>query len=74
MQNANMVMHVDETLGAPSRRIIEQSLTERSGVIEAHFNEKHPHLMLVSYDTQRTSSFDILSDMSGQHLCAERIG
>ncbi len=74
MQHANMVMHVNENLGEPSRRIIERSLTERNGVLDAHFNEKRPHLVLVSYDTERTSSFDILSDMSGQHLCAERIG
>ena len=30
--------------------------------------------MLVSYDTERTSSFEILAGMSGQSLCAERIG
>lgn len=74
MQQANMVVHVDENLGEPSRRIIERSLTERKGVIDAHFNDKHPHLVLVSYDTEHASSFDILSDMSEQHLCAERIG
>lgn len=74
MQQANMVMHVNENLGELSRSIIERSLTERNGVLNARFNEKHPHLVLVSYDTECTSSSDILSDMSAQHLRAERIG
>jgi hypothetical protein len=30
--------------------------------------------MLVSYDTERTSSFEILAQMTCQQLCAERIG
>jgi hypothetical protein len=30
--------------------------------------------MLVSYDTDTTSSFEILAQMTGQQLCAERVG
>jgi hypothetical protein len=30
--------------------------------------------MLVSYDTDATSSFEILAQMTGQQLCAERVG
>jgi hypothetical protein len=69
-----MVMHVDNNLEEQSRRNVEKTLTGQRGVIHAHFNEKRPHLMLVSYDTERTSSFEILAGMSGQSLCAERIG
>jgi hypothetical protein len=30
--------------------------------------------MLVSYDTDRTSSFEVLAQMMGQQVRAERIG
>jgi hypothetical protein len=74
MHITDMVMHVDDNLEEQSRRSVEKTLTGQRGVIHAHFNERRPHLMLVSYDTERTSSFEILAGMSGQSLCAERIG
>ena len=74
MHITNLVMHVDNTLAEPSRRSVEKILTGQRGVIHAHFNENRPHLMLVSYDTDRTSSFEILAGISEQSLCAERIG
>jgi len=74
MHITDMVMHVDNTLEEQSRRSVEKTLTGQKGVIHAHFNEKRPHLMLVAYDTDRTSSFEILAGVSGQSLCAERIG
>ena len=74
MHITDMVMHVDNNLEEQSRRNVEKTLTGQRGVIHAHFNERRPHLMLVSYDIERTSSFEILAGMSGQSLCAERIG
>jgi len=74
MHITDMVMHVDDNLEEQSRRNVEKTLTGQRGVIHAHFNERRPHLMLVSYDIERTSSFEILAGMSGQSLCAERIG
>ncbi len=74
MHVTDMVMHIDNTLGADSRRNVERAIETNDGVIGAHFNDKRPHLMLVSYDTDRTSSFEIMSQISGQQLCAERVG
>ena len=74
MHVTDMVMHVDNNLGEDTRRTIEKALTGNRGVIHAHFNDKRPHLMLVSYDTDTTSSFEILAQMTGQQLCAERVG
>ena len=74
MHTTDMVMHVDEALAAESRRNLERTITAQRGVLDAHFNERRTHLMLVSYDRDRTSSFDILAVMTGQRLCAERVG
>ncbi len=74
MHVTDMVMHIDNTLGEGSRRNIERTLSGSRGVIQAHFNERRPHLMLVSYDTDRISSFDIMTEISNQDLHAERVG
>ena len=74
MHISDMVMHVDNFLGENTRRNIEKALNAKKGIIHAHFNEKRPHLMLVSYDIERTSSFEVLAQMTGQQVRAERIG
>ena len=74
MHVTDMVMHIDNTLAEGSRRDVERALTGSRGVIRAHFNDRRPHLMLVSYDTDSTSSFDILAHVAEQKLCAERVG
>ena len=48
MHISDMVMHVDEELGENTRRNVERTITAHKGVIHAHFNERRPHLMLVS--------------------------
>jgi hypothetical protein len=74
MHVTDMVMHIDNKLGEVSRRTVEKTLTGAQGVIHAHFNDLRPHLMLVSYDTDSTSSFEILAQVTNQQLCAERVG
>ena len=74
MHVTDMVMHIDNALGADSRRNIEQALTGNGGIIHAHFNESRPHLMLVSYDTDCISSFEVMARVTSQQLCAERVG
>lgn len=74
MHVTDMVMHIDNKLGELSRRNIEQSLSSLRGVINAHFNERRPHLVLVSYDMDSTSSFEILAQVTGQKLGVERCG
>jgi len=74
MHVTDMVMHINNTLGRDSRRNIEQAIGNNRGVLKAFFNDKRPHLMLVSYDSDRTTSFEIMAQMTGQQLNAERVG
>ena len=63
MHIKGMVMHVSEDLQEHSRSAVKRNLAGQKGVIHAHFNEKHPELVLVAYDTDRTSSTEILARM-----------
>jgi hypothetical protein len=72
--SSDLVMHVDDNLEENRRHDIEETLTRLQGVKQARFNAKRTHLMVVSYDPFRISSFEILAQLSGQNLCAARVG
>jgi multidrug efflux pump subunit AcrB len=72
--SSDLVMHVDETLMEDRRHAVEDALNRLNGVNQAQFNATRPHLMLVSYNPFQISSFEIMAKLSGQNLCAERVG
>ncbi len=69
-----LVLHVDDTLGEPRRIDIEQAIEEEYGVSTANFAERRPHLMVVEYDPELTSSLKILERVNHQSVHAELIG
>ena len=69
-----IVLHVDETLDEPVRDTISTSLESRPGIGSAHFTDGRPHLMVVEYDPDLTSSVSILASVKRQHIHAELIG
>lgn len=73
-QKVDLVVHVNETLEEDFRHRIETALQEQQGIVWAHFNDKRPHLMLVEYDPDLTSSYGILQAVRGKNVHAELIG
>ena len=69
-----LVLHIDDTLGQARREDIEQAVGAENGVEPAHFTERRPHLMLIEYDPDLTSSTNILSRLSHQSVHAQLIG
>ena len=69
-----LVLHVDDTLGEERRGDIEVALESEQGVSAAHFTDRRPHLMVVEYDPDLTSSTHILSKVNAQRVHAELIG
>lgn len=69
-----LVVHIDDTLGEQRRQDIELAMRQERGVVEAHFAERRPHLMVVEYDPDEISSTDILRDIHRQSVHAELIG
>ena len=72
--NIGLVLHVDDTLGETRRNDIEATLETELGVSSAHFTDHRPHLMVVEYDPDVTSSAYILEKVNGQSVHAELIG
>jgi len=69
-----LVLHVDDTLGESRRMDIEHAIEEEHGVSAAHFAERRPHLMVVEYNPELTSSIKILNRVNHQSVHAELIG
>jgi hypothetical protein len=74
-QKVDIVVHVDETLDEGRRSNIESTLRQEDGVVWARFTNGRPHLMMVEYDPELTSSISIQQKLCNhEHLHAELIG
>ncbi|MFZ0469015.1 MAG: hypothetical protein WAL92_08855 [Thiogranum sp.] len=69
-----LVLHVDDSLPEPRRTHIEVALASEQGVTSARFTERRPHLMVVEYDPDVTSSVHILNKVTSHRVRAELIG
>jgi len=60
----DVTLHIDENLSVEQRGTIEESLRAIDGVISVHNADKTPHLAVVQYNPDTTSSKDILQPKS----------
>ncbi len=70
----DVTVHIDETLNRSVRIGVMEHLREVEGVVSVHSTDRRPHLMMVEYVPERTSSWMILADVQGQNLHAELVG
>ena len=74
IQLADVTIHIDENLTNEQRGTVEESLRALDGVVSVHNADSTPHLALVEYNPDVTSSNDILERVTGQGVHAELIG
>lgn len=74
IQLADVTIHIDENLTNEQRGTVEDSLRALDGVVSVHNADSTPHLALVEYNPDVTSSNDILERVTGQGVHAELIG
>ncbi len=72
--NANVIIHIDESLSRQEINQMEQNLGEVGGILSACVHENTPHLMVVDYDPNTVSSTGLLQTLQGRGLHAELIG
>lgn len=71
---SNATVHIDEELNQRSFLALGEEIQGLQGVDHVDYTERHPHLMVVSYDSQLTDSAHVLQAFTGQGLHAELIG
>jgi len=74
IQLADVTVHIDQTLERERRSQIEDVLRAIDGVVSVHNPEDKPHLAIIEYNPEKTSSAAILSAVTSQGVNAELIG
>ena len=74
IQLADVVVHIDQTLERERRTEIEEHLRAIDGVVSVHNPDDRPHLAIIEYNPDRTSSAAILETVTVQGVHAELVG
>jgi hypothetical protein len=74
IQLADVVVHIDQTLERERRAEIEEQLRAIDGVVSVRNPDDRPHLAIVEYNPDKTSSEVILSRVLTQGVHAELVG
>ena len=72
--NANVVVHINESLSAEQLHNVEKDLSEVTGVVSSCVHERTPHLLVIDYDPRAVHSRTLLGHLKGGGLHAELIG
>jgi hypothetical protein len=73
-QLVDVTVHVDESLGEDKRKELEAGLRALDGTVSVGFAPGKPHLLLVQYNSQRTSSEQVLGCVKSAGVHAELLG
>jgi hypothetical protein len=74
VQFADILVHIDDNLSAEQRSRIEDNLRAIDGVVSVHNPDDRPHLTIVQFVPNKTSSAEILQTVTGQGVRAELVG
>jgi len=74
MHLADLLIHVNETLGSTKRASLEEELRKVKGVIAPRFNKETPHLVLVAYNPQEIDSHNLLNRVKANGYNAQLVG
>ena len=74
IQLADIVVHIDEALEPERRSEIEAQLRTIDGVVSVNNPDEKPHLAIVEYNPDKTSSAVILNTVMDQGVRAELVG
>ena len=74
MYNADIVIHINESLGEDAIASLERDLAVEDGVVSSCVNPEAPHLMLVTYDPDRVQAQALLASLKGKGLHAQLVG
>jgi len=74
MHNADIVIHIDESLDDDSIHQLEQSMGSELGVLSACMHERTRHLMVVDFDPERVRPSNIVHSVRGRGFHAEMLG
>ena len=70
----DVLVHVDESIDKTARGAMEDKVRGIEGVVSVAQHDDKPHLMMIEYNPDKTSSADILTCVKGEGVHAEIVG
>ena len=70
----DVMVHVDENIDKSARGAMEDKVRELEGVVSVAQHDDKPHLMMIEYNPDKTSSADILACVKDEGVHAEIVG
>ncbi|MEN8129463.1 MAG: ATP-binding protein [Pseudomonadota bacterium] len=70
----DVTIHIDETLDPARQADLTNKVRDQEGVVSVGYHDVKPHLMIVEYNPEKTSSQHLLATVKSAGLNAELIG
>lgn len=70
----DVMLHIDDELNLKEQSILENQMRNQNGVIALGYHDTQPHLMIVEYNQDITTSKELLHVVSDCGLHAELVG
>ncbi len=74
MYNADILIHIDETLNDAAVHDLERDVGSEDGVVSACMHERARHLLLVDFDPEQVRPSHIVHSVRNRGFHAEMIG
>ena len=71
---ASVMVHVNEYLDERELSLLEDEICEEWGVVSVDHNPKHPHLLMVNFDSAIAESSSFMHQFQDRGLHAQLVG
>ena len=72
MHTPDITIHINESLDSTKQEALESAMREIDGVIAPRFNL--PHMLVVLYNSEKTSTLTLLNAVKGKGYQAQLVG
>lgn len=74
MNISDVMIHINEPLSEEARTALENSMRKIEGVVSPGFNAGKTHLLVITYNTEKTSAAVLLKEARAAGYTAQLVG
>lgn len=74
MNISDVMIHINESLDEEARTALENAMQKVEGVVSPRFNAGKAHLLMIAYDTEKTSTAVLLDKTRAAGYTAQLVG
>lgn len=74
MNISDIMIHINESLNEEARNDLEHALQKVEGVVSPRFNPGKEHLLMIAYDTDKTTTSVLLEKTRAAGYGAQLVG